>query len=367
MLEQTPKKILFIASHRPNRSPSQRFRFEQYFDFFKKNNIDFKLSYIIDEKSDEYLYAKGLFFRKFIILLNSIFIRWRDSKELKKYDLIFIQREALMIGSTWFERKVKKTGAPFIFDFDDSIWLLDTSDGNKKWEWLKNPDKTKSIIALADKVIAGNKYLADYASTYNCNVEIIPTTVDTEKFYPDYNKRNKDKVVIGWSGSITTIKHFKQIIPILEIIKNKYVDRVIFRVVGDETFINENLNIEGEKWRSDEEVETLNSFDIGIMPLPDDKWAQGKCGLKGLTYMALEIPTIMSPVGVNKEIIQHGSNGFLCSTVDEWINVLSSLIENSELRINIGKKARLSVEKFYSVKSQQDRYLNIIKTTISKN
>ena len=367
MQEKTTKKILFIASHRPNRSPSQRFRFEQYFNFFKINNIEFKLSYIIDEKDDKYLYERGHFFRKFLILLNSIYIRWNDLKNLKKYDLVFIQREGLMIGSTWFERKVKKIGVPIIFDFDDSIWLLDTSDGNKKLEWLKNPNKTKLIIGLADKIIAGNSYLAEYASSYNKNVQIIPTTVDTEKFYPDQSKRNKEKIIIGWSGSITTIKHFKNIVPVLEKLKKKYEGKIMFRVVGDETYINENLNIKGEKWTSNNEVETLNSFDIGIMPLPDDKWAKGKCGLKGLTYMSLEIPTLMSPVGVNNQIIKNGENGFLCDTDEEWISILSSLIENKELRDSIGKKARSTVEKYYSVDSQKENYLNVINQTIQQN
>lgn len=355
------KKVLFIASHRPNRSPSQRFRFEQYFNFLNENGIESELSFIINEEDDKYLYKRGFFLRKLNILIRSILIRKSNLKNLKKFDVIFIQREALMVGSAYFEKKIKKFGIPIIYDFDDSIWILDTSEGNKKLEWLKKPDKTKEIISLSDLIIAGNKYLSEYALQFNKNVIIIPTTVDTVKFYPNHLMRNMDKIVIGWSGSITTIKHFNFLLPVLKKLKEKYGEKIIFRVIGDDSYINNELGIRGEKWNSETEVEVLNSFDIGIMPLPNDKWAKGKCGLKGLTYMALEIPTIMSPVGVNAEIINNGVNGFLADDEHDWFNLICTLIENKALREKIGKEARKTVEDKYSVNANKEKYLNAIR------
>jgi glycosyltransferase involved in cell wall biosynthesis len=111
-------------------------------------------------------------------------------------------------------------------------------------------------------------------------------------------------------------------------------------------------------WRKEEELKELSSFDIGIMPIPDDDWSKGKCGLKGLQYMALEIATVMSPVGVNSSIITDSENGFLASDIDEWVEKISILIEQPELRIKLGKAARKTVENSYSVKSQQQVYLN---------
>ncbi len=137
--------ILFIAAHRFNSSPSQRYRFEQYFEYFKKNSINSKLSFIKSEKDDEVFYGEGKLFRKFFIFLKSIFIRIHDWNNYSKYDIIFVQREALMIGSSFFERRIKKSKAKLIYDFDDAIWKLDTSDANKKFEWLKNPNKTIKI------------------------------------------------------------------------------------------------------------------------------------------------------------------------------------------------------------------------------
>lgn len=349
--------ILFIASHRLNRSPSQRYRFEQYLDFFKINGFESKLSYIISEKDDTTFYKTGSTFSKFSIIARSITKRLKDIERSEAFDIVFIQREALMIGSSFIEKKLSQSKAKLIFDFDDSIWLKDTSNANKRWEWLKSTSKTKNIIKHADLVIAGNSYLANYAEKHNKNVRVIPTTIDTDKFKRVRSYKNNDKLCIGWSGSSTTLKHFERAIPILKKIKETFGDLVYFKVMGDDSYINEELNIEGIKWTAESELEVINSFDIGIMPLPNDKWAKGKCGLKGLSYMALEIPTIMSPVGVNKEIIQDDQNGFLADTDDEWIHKLSLLIYSFERRTRLGKAGRKTVEEMYSVNAQKDKYL----------
>ena len=141
-------RILFIASHRPNRSPSQRFRFEQYLDFLKKQGFDYRFSYIIFEGDDNVLYSKGKYFKKLLILLKTLRIRLKDWFSYNSFDIVFVQREAVMIGSTFFERHIRKSRAKFIFDFDDSIWLMDTSEGNKKFEWLKDPEKTARNIVI---------------------------------------------------------------------------------------------------------------------------------------------------------------------------------------------------------------------------
>lgn len=357
-------KILFIAPHRFNRSPSQRYRFEQYFEFFKKNNIQPELSFIISETDDAVFYGEGKFIRKLFIFLKSIFIRIKDWKNYSNYDIVFVQREALMIGSSFFERKIKNSKAKFIFDFDDAIWKLDTSDANKKWEWLKNPNKTNEIISASDLVIAGNNYLMNYARQYNSSVNLIPTTIDTNFHQPIYNRTNSDIITIGWSGSKTTIKHFESSIPVLLKLKEKYGKKIEFKVMGDNSFTKDELNIKGISWSHETEVEIINSFNIGIMPLPDDEWAKGKCGLKGLSYMACAIPTIMSPVGVNSKIIQHGENGFLANTEEEWFNYLSLLIENPDLRKQLGENARKTVEEKYSVEANKHLYLQAIKQVL---
>lgn len=350
-------KILFIAPHRPDRSPSQRFRFEQYLDFLKQNGFDSDFSYLISEKDDRYFYQHGNFSTKSYFFLKSVIKRWKNTMRANDYDIIFIQREAFMTGSTFFEKKLSQSNAKLVFDFDDAIWHFDISEANKKLGWLKNPGKTAKIISYADLVIAGNQYLADYARHHNNNVIVIPTTINTEEYKKINIPKNGNKITIGWSGSLTTVKHFDYAVPFLKTLKEKYGDKIEIKAIGDANYSNKELGVKSSAWTKKNEVHELSSFDIGIMPLPDDEWAKGKCGLKGLQYMALEIPTVMSPVGVNTEIISDGENGLLASAMGEWVEKISKLIESEELRKKIGIEARKTVVEKYSVLSQREKYL----------
>jgi len=356
-------KILFIAAHRPDRSPSQRFRFEQYLDFLKANGFEYDFSYLISERDDKIFYSPGNWFTKFSIFLESARKRRRDVARAKNYDIVFVQREAFMTGSTRFEKKFSEA-SKLVFDFDDAIWHLDVSDGNKKLGWLKNPGKTARIVSYAQLVIAGNAYLAEYARKHNPNVVVIPTTIDTQQYKRKNVAREPGRIVIGWTGSITTIKHFEYALPFLRELRKKYGDRIQVKVIGDASYVNEELGIRGIAWSSAKEIEELSGIDIGIMPLPDDEWTKGKCGLKGLQYMALEIPTVMSPVGVNTEIIRDGENGFLAGEINEWVEKISHLVESEELRKSMGAAARKTVEEKYSVKAMEQEYLKQLRSLL---
>lgn len=359
------KKVLIITNHRKDRAPGQRFRFEQYLTYLEENGFEIEFSFLINENQDRIFYSKGNYLKKAFILAQSIWKRLKNVINRNKYDVIFIFREALMLGTTYFERQFAKSKAKVIFDFDDAIWMHQESKSsapNKNLSWLKNPDKTKDIIALSDLVIAGNQYLADYAKRFNHNVEVVPTTIDTEEYLAKKKKDYKrDVVCIGWSGSKTTIDHFEEALPALKTIKEKYGDKVIFKVIGDGDYQLKELGIDGDPWRKDAELDDLSEIDIGIMPLPNDEWAKGKCGLKGLQYMALGIPTLMSPVGVNSEIIKEGENGYLPTNLTEWVEGLSNLVENLDLRIEVGLKGRETVVNSFSVNSNRMKYLEIFK------
>jgi glycosyltransferase involved in cell wall biosynthesis len=355
------QKILFLVAHRPGRSPGQRFRFEQYLDYLHENGFESTISFLIDQHDDEIFYAAGKYLSKSLFVLKSIRQRIHDLKRAKDFDIIFLYREAHMLGFTWFERKLRKMGLKMVVDFDDSIWLKDISNGNRNLAFLKRPSKTHKIVALCNACIVGNQYLADYAKQFSKNVFVIPTTIDTSIYQPAIRHQEKSKIVIGWTGSSTTIKHFSLAVPFLNIIREKYGNKVTFRVISDEPYIGKLEGLENIKWNRENEVRDLDVIDIGIMPLPDDPWSRGKCGFKGLQYMALKKPAVMSPVGVNKEIIEHGKNGFLASATEEWVEILSMLIENEETRKAIGEQGRTTVEERFSYNSQKGNYLNIFR------
>lgn len=349
------KKVLILCLHRPNRSPSQRFRFEQYLDYLSEHRYDFDFSYLLNEKDDKLYYQPGKYLQKAVIVLKSIFKRFKNILHSGKYDLIFIQREAFMLGTAFFEKAISKK-SPMIFDFDDAIWVHNVSKGNKHLSFLKNTTKTNKITQAASMVFAGNQFLADYASKFNKNVVIVPATVDTE-VYKKKQTTNDDRICIGWSGSITTIEHFATAIPPLKKIKELYGSKVYFKIIGDGNYYCQELETQGDPWNLATEVRDIAEIDIGIMPLPDTEWAKGKCGLKGLQYMSMGIPTLMTPVGVNTKIIKNGINGFLPYTEQEWVDYLSMLIKDKNLRLNIGEAARTTVEEEYSVNAWKDKYL----------
>jgi glycosyltransferase involved in cell wall biosynthesis len=254
-----------------------------------------------------------------------------------------------------------------IYDFDDAIWMQNVSAGNKRLAFLKNPAKTGTIISLCHLTFAGNKFLAEYALQFTRNVEIIPSTIDMNVYERKEKKNNNGKVCIGWTGSPTTIRHFKLLIPVLKKIQDKFRDGVEFKIIGDENYYCEELGVNGERWAAATEAEDLSQVDIGIMPLPDDNWEKGKCGMKGLQYMGLGIPALMSPVGANLEIIQDGVNGYLPRSEEEWVERLASLVQDKELRERIGKAGRQTVIEKYSVERWKGKYLESFNTLTAKN
>jgi len=268
---------------------------------------------------------------------------------------VVILREALPIGMVLPER-LWASRLPLLLDFDDAIWLPAVSEAHRAFAWLKNPKKLHTLLHLAKVVTVCNDFLAEYARQYASDVRIIPTTIDTDRYRPA-PKPPSDTVVVGWSGSLTTLAHFRLVEPALAILRKKYGSRVRFRLLGAPHYQNPELGIESLPWRPETEVADLSTIDVGLMPLPDDEWSRGKCALKALQYMALGIPPVVSPVGMNRQVVQEGVNGLWARTVEEWVEKVSWLIERPEERQRLGAAARHTVEASYSVRVNAPKYL----------
>jgi len=361
------KKILFITLHRKDRSPGQRFRFEQYLEFLESQGYEITFSNLLSEWDDQAYYQPGNYLTKAWIASKSWWKRYQDTLKASQFDIIFIYREAYFIGTTFFEKQLKKSGAKIVFDFDDAIWYRDVSAGNKRLAFLKDPDKTEKLIRLSDLIFAGNEYLAHYARQYNDQVWVIPTTIDTDHLHNRLvEHENKDLITIGWTGSRTTLKFLTPLYLTLKKIQELYPIRLLVICdVAPPKF--DGIHIDYLPWKLDTEIDDLLQMDIGIMPLPNNKWSQGKCGFKILQYLALGIPAIASPIGVNTDIIEEGQNGFLATNESEWIDALSKLIENPQLRTKMGLAGRKTIENRYSVKAIRDQYLQAFNNLLNLN
>lgn len=353
-------KILFWSPY-PSEGASNRYRIEQYLLYLKQEGIDYKLHSFWGSAAFKILYKKGCYIRKSYFFLLGTIRLLIDIMQISRYTTVFIHREIYPVGGAFFERILHLLKKTIIFDFDDAIFLSASSLSNNFIERFKKPQKMITIIKLSQAVIAGNSYLADFARQYNLRVSIIPTPIDTEKYFPNVNMCHAENIVIGWMGSITTLDFLKSMKRVFIKIHQNF-EQVKFKIIGGDFAINGLPSIICKPWSMEEERGDLRTIDIGIMPMPDNEWTRGKCGFKAILYMSMGIPCVCSPVGMNKEIIKDGENGFLVNSEDEWFEKLSFLIKNTEVRRKIGLAGRKTVEEKYSVAANVARFLDILKS-----
>jgi len=349
-------KIAFIVPYPIGIAPSQRFRFEQYLPYLKESGYTFQSFSFLSSKDYQRLYQSGLFVQKSASIVKGFLRRTILMFQLSQYHVIFIHREASPIGPPIFEWIITKIlKKKIIYDFDDAIWMKNTSQSNKLISNIKHHSKVESICKWSEMVLCGNLYLMDYAKRYNTKVAYMPTTIDTENLHNSTKIHDDQKVTLGWTGTHSTIKYLYAIEDLLtELQKQHQFD---FIVISNKDPQFKNLNYTYISWNKATEVKDLLKFDIGIMPLIDDEWAKGKCGFKALQYMALEIPCVISPVGVNTGIIQDGINGFIAKSENEWSEKITLLINSKEKRTQIGKEGRETVIKKYSTLSHKNAFL----------
>jgi len=355
-------RLLALMPSLYDTSPGQRYRLEQWDPLLRERGVEITYEPFESPELHQVVYKPGLLGTKLKLVTGAVRRRAALLNKIKNYDVVYIFREAALLGPPVFERLVYQSGVPFVFDFDDAIFVSYKSPSNGYLSYLKFAGKTKTNCRLAAHVMVGNPYLADYARQVNQNVTIIPTTIDTNKYQPITGKVAKNPVVIGWTGSYSTVQHLDTLRSALQ--KLAKLESFKLRVIGTPTYQLEGVDVLASQWRSDTELEDLNAIDIGVMPLPDDSWSKGKCGLKALQFMALGIPTVCSPVGVNTDIIQHNENGLIAATEEEWIHKLSLLVRSAELRKRLGDAGRKTVELKYSATAQAPRVFEVLESVI---
>jgi glycosyltransferase involved in cell wall biosynthesis len=357
-------KILILAPYPLGKAPSQRFRFEHFLKFIEENAIVWSFQSFVSDKGWQILYEKGNIASKILAALSGFLRRWAILTRLSRYDYIFIHRELAPFGPPIFEWLIAKVfRKKIIYDFDDAIWLADQKNENPLWKMVKWRSKVASICKWSWKVTAGNNYLADYAKNHCDQVVLFPTVVDTAihkqqtKPNTQYPIPNTQYPTIGWTGSHSTLFYLDGLLPVLQALE-KVVD-FEFVVIANR---NPELPLKHFRfipWNKDTEIEDLRLLDIGVMPLEDNEWAKGKCGFKLIQYLALGIPAVAAPVGVNDQIVLDGETGFLADNPETWKSKLLLLLQNPELRDKLGQAGRRLIEDQFSVKSQESRFLEL--------
>lgn len=345
--------------------PGQRFRIEQWQPFLEEENIFVDYYSFADKNLTKIMPKPGNFPAKIGGMTKGLLKRFAHLRHLSKYDVILVYRAAAMLGPAFFERLIKLSGRPVIYDFDDAIFLEHTNEANKFFGWLKFANKTAAICRLSDHITVGNEWLAEYARKFNPRVTVIPSSVNTDVYIPrDNSESAADKIIVGWTGSSTSQTHLEMFAPTLKKLLAKHPNIEIHVHSDRSPDFPFEVPFVWHQWTPDNEVEVISKFDIGIMPLPDDEWSQGKCSMKALLYMSLGIPTVCSDIGMNRQVIVHGENGFLAQDEAEWLKALSDLIADRNLQRVVGKSARNTIMERYSMKKCADLFASVVRDVL---
>ncbi len=355
------KKILVICPFPENEVPGQRLKYEQYFDSWREAGFEITVKPFVSEKFMKIIYKPGNFHLKFIYTIIGYLKRFILFFSLNKYDVVYSFLWVTPFGPPIFEYFVCKFSRKLIYDIDDLVFLKHSSSANKFISFLKGKSKPILLMKKANHVITCTPFLDEFVKQYNKKTTDISSTVDTENRYIPINTyKNNHQIIIGWSGSHSTSKYLYLLKDVL-VKLSKIVDYKLI-VMGDPNFYIEGVNIEAIKWEEKIEIQTLQKFDIGLYPLPFEDWVLGKSGLKAIQYMALGIPTLATEVGTINRIIQNSKNGFLIpeNNSEIWLGQLVNLINNFELRKEIGLSGRNTIVDSFSLKANESTYLNIL-------
>lgn len=348
-------KILFLAPYPAYESPSQRYRFEHYLGYLTEEGIGYDYIPFLSNRGWKIFFSKGNVLRKVMAVGGGFLRRWLLMFRIRKYDFVYIHREAAPTGPPVFEWIIAKLyRKKIIYDYDDAIWVPVASEHNKIARYIKWFSKVKTICKMAYKVSAGNAFLADFANPWCRRVLVVPTVVDTEQSHNRLQVQDAEQTVIGWTGTFSTLKYLDQLVPVLQRLQEKYA--FTFLVIANKDPQLPLKRYRYMNWNKDTEISDLLQMHIGVMPLYDGEIEKGKCGFKAIQYMALGIPPVVSPVGVNAQIVENGINGFVAATGKEWEESLEKLLKDPALRKEMGARSRLKIEQSYSVKATRELF-----------
>lgn len=345
-------KILFF-SYGSEAMASSRTRVYQYIPYLEKERICCRvINYISQERFNCDINSAGpsLFLR----IKNNIFKNLQFLKVLlcaRAYDIVFVQR---VLVSTLEQKLLKFMNPNIIFDFDDALY---------EHPLLKR--RFENMIKISRHLIIESNANVDYAKRFNPSISRIVGPIDINRYALKEQKDKSYPVVIGWIGSPSTVKYLELSKDVLKALKNKYNEKITIKLIGCGKLDWDGAPYVPVDWRLDTEVKQLQSFDIGIMPLRDDQWCRGKGGYKLLQYMAVGIPCVASPVGINEELVKEGVSGFLVNSYKDWIEKIELLINSRDLRIKMGQAGRNIVEQ-YSYEAAVPRLISIFKDLAEK-
>jgi len=354
------KSILIICPFPRDVAAGQRLKYEQYFKHWRKNGYEITVSSFMNQSMWKVVYLKGRYLSKIIGTISGYFYRLCDLFRISKYDIVYVHMWVTPFGSTLFERIVRALSKQLIYDIEDNTITTVSSNVNSIIAPLKNPNKNKFLMKIADYVITSsptlNKYCLDVNNKKNC--KYISSSIDADRFLPVNTYSNNKKVTIGWTGTFSSKEYLDLLRNVLKILRSRCDFKLL--IIGNFEYEFPEMDVEVIQWSSESEVKDMQKIDIGIYPLSNDPWVYGKSGLKAIQYMAFGLPTVATNIGTTPKIIEHMKNGLLVNNDKEWVEALEELVKNPKLRKSLGQAARKTVVEKYSTDVIKMEYFSII-------
>lgn len=358
-------RVLGLASY-PVEAAATRYRLEQFVEPLANRGIELRIKPFLDSALFASLYRRDRILRTVPGLMKAAGNRMRDIVASRGFDVLLVQREAMLFGPPVVERLSMALGkCPMVLDLDDATYVSYTSPTyGKLASRLKWFGKTDKLIERSTLVTCGNSSIAQYVTAKGKLASIIPTVVDLDKFRPVKQRSESDRPVLGWVGTHSTFPYLESIFPVLQELAKKRDFRLKIVGSGVEEISIPGVEIENLQWRLEREIADFQSFDVGLYPMRNDEWTSGKSGFKAIQYMAVGIPFVVTPVAVCAEIGVSGKTHLAATTPAEWFSGLDKLLESESVRRAMGLEGRIHAEEHFNLPLQSDRLASALNTAL---
>ncbi len=326
-------KIIFLTH---SSDQGHRFRVEQYFPYLIAHQVEPKWQPLPGPWKE----------------------RLAAYRRLPLFDAVCIQRRLLSPLEFFL---IRQKSLKVLLDIDDAIMYRSSSSTHP--HSFSRRLKFRWMVRGSDVVTTGNEFLKKEVLKVDPGkkVFLIPTCIDTSLYPKKKTISGSEEIVLGWIGTKGNLRYLKKLEPVFKTLHQRF-PRASLKIVSNDFYETSHLPVIKKLWKLEDENEDLVSFDIGLMPLNDDLWSRGKCGLKIVQYLSVGLPVVCTPVGINSDIIQDGKNGFWATTDQEWVDRLSILIQDKELRHQMGLKGIETVEREYSLPVTSEKFFRVLQS-----
>lgn len=364
-MKKKRKKILILCPSPKGTAAAQRLKYEQYLPLLENEGYSFTISNFQTPRLWTIIHKPGKIFEKMFWFGIGYIKRSWDLIRAPFYDAVFVTIWATPIGPPLYENLLRIVQPRIIYDLDDMMFMKKFDHIKQNFfQRLKGGKKPLTLLKYARYVIVCTPKLEEIALERNIYKQVvdISSTFNTDRFVPVTAYQKHEVTTIGWTGTHSTIPFLEMLQPVLaQVSKTR---KIKLLVIANREYQMKDVETEYISWKEETEVEDLHRIEIGLYPIPANKWSLGKSSLKALTYMSLGIPVVATAYGTNFRIMENGVQGFLAQDDQEWVDRIVQLIDDVELRKRMGAAGRKTVVDLFSIKANFPKYFNAFKTVV---